>query len=182
MKNNTMAISLEKSSSPPPRKSRPRVTKVELNDRLRQLEERVQELEKTGDATVSRLAIINEVFSMFADFPIGRRIINRAINRSKLRYLKSIVVPRRQKKLMEIQMMKMPEPIKAKFTDEALKGLIQIQRAIYHREGYEKKAGESVSKMVNRLQNMIFNFGRKRLEDSKSKPEKGGRSKHARAK
>jgi len=153
-----------------------RITKVEMNERLKVLEEKVQELEKTSDSVVNQFTIVREILSMLADFPLGKRIVNRAMNRAKLRYLKNVILPRRQKELMKIQTLKMPEPIKAKFTDDELKLLMQAQRAICHREYYEKRSAEVVTKIMKRIQVMFTSFGRKPIESTNSKSIGGGKN------
>jgi hypothetical protein len=116
-------------------------TKVQLENELKSLQERVTDLECTTDSHSSKLSLIQEIISIMRELPVCRSLINRAVNRSKLRYLKQVVIPRRQSELVRLQFDKsMPESIKKKFTNDELKLIMTAQRAVCHREHFETKS------------------------------------------
>jgi len=131
-------------------------TKKELAQEIKDLEERINELETTTDIQADRMSVINEVMSILNELPLGHALVNRAKNRSKLRYLRHVVLPRRQKQLLKIQADKsIPEPIKEILTNDEIDLLVKAKRALHHREEFEHESAHKVRDAFMRLQKFL---------------------------
>ena len=149
------------------KQKRSTVSTKKLEQEIKILGERVEELQCTADNHASKLSLMEEILLVMREFPIGRSFINRAINRSKLRYLSQVVIPRRQDALLKIQLDKsMPEGIRRKFTDDQLKLIIQSQRALHHRKFFEQRSTIKVKNILMRLQNFLTNHKQRRIENA----------------
>jgi len=130
--------------------------KQKLENELKELKKRVEELEHLNDDGGQQLTIANEVFTVLGEFPLGRSLLNRAINRSKLRYLKQIVIPRREKALLKMAMDdSIPDTIKQQFSKDNIDLIIKARRAVKHRETFEEKSKHRVRSAFSKLQNFL---------------------------
>jgi len=131
-------------------------TKKELEQELKSLEDRISELECTTDVNTSKISILDEIVGILNELPLGCSLINRAINRSKLRYLKHVVIPRRQKQILKIQMDEsMPQPVKSMLIGDNADLLIKAKRTLYHREHFETKSSSKVRNSFIKLHNFL---------------------------
>ena len=129
----------------------------DLEQKIKILGDRIEELEANSDVTSSKIAIIDEIFGIFDELPLGHTLINRAINRSKLRYLKQIVLPRRKKHILKIQADdSMPEPVKDILIDESTDLFVKVCNSIKHRESFEKKSADKVQEGFERLHKLLI--------------------------
>jgi len=128
----------------------------DLLNEMKDLKDRVTELEKTNDVTSKKISILDEVLAIISELPLGKALVNRAINRSELKYLKHVVLPRRQKELLRIQNEKgMPEELKDQFSEEEIDLINSAKRSISHRSFYEEKSSTTVREAFLRLHKFI---------------------------
>lgn len=118
------------------------------DDRLHDILERLENLETNQDASQNNLAILTELVTILGEIPAGKKILNRAINRQSLNYLKNVVLPRRKAQLLEIATESMPEPIKNEFIEKEINLIKSTTRMIAHRESYEKSAAINVKNLL----------------------------------
>jgi hypothetical protein len=113
--------------------------------------QRVEELETANDSTQYRLAVLYELVDIVNELPGGKQIYNRALNRYRLKYLRSVVLPRRTKELMLLSRDPMPTGIKQMFVDQQISLIKSVTRAIKHREYYESLATYTVTSALSQL-------------------------------
>ena len=151
--------------------------KKQLEQELLELKQRVEELECTTDYHGNKISLIHEVASILNELPLGHTLMNRALNRSKLRYIRHVVIPRREKALQRIKEdNSMPEGIKMKFIASELELINKAKRAVTHRTNFEKKSASTVRDAFSKIQRFILNKKDKLLPQSKgrinAKPER----------
>lgn len=130
----------------------------EIIDDLRQ---RVEQLEIQNDTAQFNLKILEQILAIISEFPVGKQIVNRAINRQKLNYLVDCVLPRRQHALEEINHDEtMPKGIRKSFKDRETTLLVNTKRAIDKRQRFEMTAARNVSTFFDKI-NDFFKYNRR---------------------
>lgn len=127
---------------------------MKANKNIKDLIQRIETLEQANEVTQHNFAFIRELSNIvleIKELSVGRLVMNRAINRQKLQYLKHIVLPRRQKQLVEIHQLKMPPSIRKDYVNDELSLIKSATRKIIHRENYEKDAAQKVQSFFSRL-------------------------------
>ena len=109
---------------------------------------------------------IDEIIGILHELPLGHALINRAFNRSKLRYIKNIVIPRRERQILKLQADKtMPDSIKNVLIDENMELLVKAKRALLHRNSFEKMSANRVKGGFAKLQKILLEkFSKKELK------------------
>jgi len=139
-------------------------SRAELEADMQKLNERLSELEISTDVNSSKLSVTDEIIGILHELPLGHTLINRAFNRSKLRYIKHVVIPRRIRQILKLQADKsMSDSIKDVLIDENTQLLIQAKRALLHRSSFEKKSANRVRGGFIKLQKF---FSKKQLKQS----------------
>ena len=128
---------------------------MKTTTRIKDIITRIEDLERANEITSENFAIFREIASIISEvkeLPVGRLVMNRALNRHKLNYLKFVVLPRRQKQLIEIhELKKMPSTLRKEFVDNELQLIKSATRSIIHRERFEKEAAEKVQYFFSNL-------------------------------
>ena len=92
-----------------------------------------------------------QIVKIVTEFPAGKQIFNRAVNRHKLDRLKDQILPRREQALVEIIQHPMPDEIREDFEARELKLISSALKAIGHREHFEERAQKNVSTIMERF-------------------------------
>lgn len=122
-----------------------------------------EQLAINNDITQHNFNIISEIIKIMSDLPIGRQIVNRAINRCKLSHLTNVILPRRKKALKEIETdTSMPEGIRNSFIRRELSMIHSSTRAIHRRQKYELDAAKKVTSFFDKVSD-FFNKNRRKL-------------------
>lgn len=132
-----------------------KVTNKALLALISDLEDRVQELEHVTDSQSSHVSLFREIIEIFRELPIGRAFINRALNRVKLRYLKNVVLPRRQAQIEILKNEKMPSGVKELLINDAILLLEKAKHDADHRLFFEKQSSYKVRSIFETLQKMF---------------------------
>lgn len=135
-----------------------------LNEIIRMLEERVLELESSVDSNTRKIMIVQEFLEILNDVSFGKALLNRAMNRVKLKHLKYEVIPRRQNELLKLQADRsISQELQEQFTAKQIDLLMKAHLAVKHRETYEKKASNRVITMFQNLQRFLSSQKKKAL-------------------
>lgn len=124
---------------------------TEPDTEIQELKNRVEQLEFSNDLNTSHVEILLEIIQIVTEFPAGKQIFNRAVNRQRLNTLRENVLPRRKKQLGELEAQVMPQEIKEDFEARELKLIQSALRAIGHRENFEERAQENISNILERF-------------------------------
>lgn len=136
---------------------KPEEESLDSLDVIKDLRLRVEQLEIVNDTTQLNIKILEQILAIISEFPIGRQIVNRAINRQKLEYLIDNVLPRRQEVFREINDDNtMPKGIKTSFKSREKLLLSNTTRAITKRRNFEKKAADNVSTFFNKINDFFY--------------------------
>lgn len=134
-----------------------------LREQIKELQNRVEQLEIQNDTTQYNLNVLQQVIAIVSEFPAGKQIVNRAINRYQLIHLVSIILPRRKQALKEIESdNSMPKGIKDSFRRRELSMIKNTERAIYKRQKFETSAAQNVRTFFDNVSDFL-NKHRKRL-------------------
>lgn len=124
---------------------------------IEELRQRVEQLEIQNDTTQFNLKIFEQIIAIISEFPVGKQIINRAINRQKLTYLIDNVLPRRQQSYREINDDKsMPPGIRNSFKSREKTLLKNTERAIIKRRRFEQRAASNVSTFFEKINDFFY--------------------------
>lgn len=127
----------------------------DLQEKLQDLQIRVEQLEIQND-TQYNLNVLQQIVSIVSEFPAGKQIVNRAINRYRLIHLINIILPRRKQALEEIELdHSMPKGIKDSFIRRELSMIKQTNRAINKRQTFETSAAENVRTFFNNVSDFL---------------------------
>ena len=144
----------------------------QLEKEFIRLKERVEELECTSDVHGDKLSLIQEVTNILNELPLGHTLMNRALNRSKLRYIRHVVIPRREAALKQIKEDKsMPAQLKENFIASERELITKAKRAVTHRTNFEKRSASTVRDAFGRLQGFLTEKKNKFLPQRKGKIE-----------
>lgn len=133
-----------------------------LRETVKELKSRVEQLEVSNDTTQYNLNILSEVVKIVSEFPAGRQIVNRAINRYKLFHLLDVILPRRKRALAEIEKeTSMPKGIRDSFVRRELSMIHRTNRAIDKRQSYELEAAKNVKVFFDKVSDFLDKHRRK---------------------
>jgi uncharacterized protein YeeX (DUF496 family) len=124
----------------------------DLNEKIRSLEERVEQLDSFSDTINHQMNIANELIAIMKEFPSGRSIYNRAVNRVKLNNLRFNVLERRKQALIELNNEKMPSTVKKSFLSKQIHLIQSTLKDINHREVFENRAAITVGTFLKNLE------------------------------
>jgi hypothetical protein len=114
--------------------------------------QRLERLEIDNEVTQHNFTLIQEMLSIMKDLPLGNLIIRRAENKRALSTLKQIILPRRQRQLLEIiNMEEVPSQIRQPLVDDEMKLIKSATNAIRHRECYENKIKNVFAKNIDTI-------------------------------
>jgi hypothetical protein len=120
--------------------------------RIKSLEDRVEELDLITVSMNYQMNIVNELFIIMKEFQSGRSIFNRAVNRVELANLKCNVLERRLQMFEELKNEKMPKTIKVSFLMKQLNLIRSTLKDINHRENFENKSAVIVNFFLKTLE------------------------------
>lgn len=118
---------------------------------IQELRQRVEQLELSQDLNSTHVEILFEIIRIISEFPAGKQILNRAVNRQRLNTLQQNVLPRRKQQLTELMSEDMPDEIQEDFVAREMKLIQSAVRAIGHRENFEDTARKNVQGIMNRF-------------------------------
>ena len=134
----------------------------DLHETVKELKTRVEQLEISSDTAQYNLNILSEILKIVSEFPAGKQIVNRAINRYKLSQLINVILPRRKKALAEISNEKsMPKGIRDSFVLRELTMIHNTNRAILKRQKYEASAAINVTSFFDKASDFLNKHRRK---------------------
>jgi septal ring factor EnvC (AmiA/AmiB activator) len=134
---------------------------LNLNNTVEELTNRIEQLEILNDTTQINLNVLQQILDIMSEFPAGKQIINRAINRYRLSKLTDEILPRRQETLDNLKGdTSIPDTIKNSFIKKELSLIKTTFNAIKKRQRFEQKAAKNVKIIFNKL-NIFFNRHKK---------------------
>lgn len=129
-----------------------------VEETIKELRQRIEQLEILNDTTQFNLKIFEQIIAIISEFPVGKQIVNRAINRQKLTHLIDNVLPRRQASYRDInEDDTMPKGIKISFITREKLLLKNTERAITKRRRFELKAASNVSTLFDKINDFFYN-------------------------
>lgn len=128
----------------------------DLRKVVKELKFRIEQLENSNDTVQYNLNVLSEIVNIISEFPTGKQIVNRAINRYKLSQLINVILPRRKKALTEISNEKsMPKGIRDSFILRELTMIHNTNRAIAKRQRYEASAAINVASIFDKVSDFL---------------------------
>jgi len=135
----------------------------DIRETVKELKTRVEQLEISNDTAQYNLNILSEIIKIVSEFPAGKQIVNRAINRYKLSQLIEVILPRRKKVLAEITNEKsMPKGIRDSFIRRELTMIRNTNSAISKRQRYEALAAVNIASFFDKVSD-FFDKRRRKL-------------------
>jgi len=140
------------------------------NEEIDLLSQKVEQLENQSQITVDQIEFLLELVKIISETNMGQPIINRASNRQRLNKLKSIVLPRRKRALIQIDNDdNMPEVIKDELILEQIRLIKKAIKDIHHREKYEEMSLKNFQQLSDNLLNLQCQFNSKNKFHSQDK-------------
>lgn len=134
-----------------------------VEETIKELRQRIEQLEIQNDTTQFNLKLFEQIIAIISEFPVGKQIINRAINRQKLTHLIDNVLPRRQQSYRDINDDEtIPIGIKNSFKTREKLLLKNTERAITKRRRFEMKAANNVSTLFDKINDFFYNKQRRK--------------------
>lgn len=130
---------------------------------IKDLSTRIEQLEIQNDSTQIDLNILRQVLHILSEFPAGKQIINRAINRYKLLKLTDDILPRRQETLKNLKDdSTIPSNIKNSFIKKEISLINTTNHAIKRRQRFERRAAKNVNYIFSKINDFLTKY-KKRL-------------------
>jgi hypothetical protein len=123
---------------------------------VKDLSTRIEQLEIQNDTTQINLNILQQILNILSEFPAGKQIINRAINRYKLLKLTDDILPRRQETLKNLKDdATIPSNIKNSFIKKEISLINTTNHAIKRRQRFERTAAKNVNFIFSKINDFL---------------------------